>query len=203
MGANKEANGELANRLAERIRRIPGAVDVRVQQPFDYPRMIVNVDRSKASDVGISETQVANTVLGALSGSTQVSPNFWVDPKNGVNYQVNIMAPQYSMDSVNALMNLPVIGSTGLNPQIIGNLAQLARGSEQPLVTHYNVQPVVDIYGAVDGKDLGSASSEITKIVEDAKQELPKGSRLEIRVKCRRCATHLPACLSVWRAPWY
>ena len=181
VGANKEANGELANRLAERIRRIPGAVDVRVQQPFDYPRMIVNVDRSKASDVGISETQVANTVLGALSGSTQVSPNFWVDPKNGVNYQVNIMAPQYSMDSVNALMNLPVIGSTGLNPQIIGNLAQLARGSEQPLVTHYNVQPVVDIYGAVDGKDLGSASSEITKIVEDAKQELPKGSRLEIR----------------------
>ena len=89
--------------------------------------MIVNVDRSKASDVGISETQVANTVLGALSGSAQVSPNFWVDPKNGVNYQVNIMAPQYAMDSVNALVNLPVIGSAGLNPQIIGNLAQLSR----------------------------------------------------------------------------
>jgi multidrug efflux pump subunit AcrB len=181
VGANKAANGALANRLAERIRRVPGAVDVRVQQPFDYPRMIVNVDRSKASDVGISETQVANTVLGASSGSAQVSPNFWVDPKNGVNYQVNIMAPQYAMDSVNALVNLPVIGSAGLNPQIVGNLAQLSRGTEQPIVTHYNVQPVVDVYGAVDGKDLGSVSSEITKIVEDAKKELPKGSRFEIR----------------------
>jgi multidrug efflux pump subunit AcrB len=93
-------------------------------------------------------------VLGALSGSTQTSPNFWVDPKNGVNYQVNVMSPQYTMDSVNALMNLPVIGSAGLNPQIVGNLAQLSRASEQPLVTHYNIQPVVDIYGAVDGKDL-------------------------------------------------
>ena len=181
VGANKSANGALANRLVERIRRIPGAVDVRVQQPFDYPRLNVNVDRSKASDVGISETQVANTVLGALSGSTQTSPNFWVDPKNGVNYQVNVMSPQYSMDSVNALMNLPVIGSAGLNPQIVGNLAQLSRASEQPLVTHYNIQPVVDIYGAVDGKDLGSVSSEVAKIVEDAKKELPKGSRFEIR----------------------
>jgi multidrug efflux pump subunit AcrB len=185
VGANRAANSALANRLAERIRRVPGAVDIRVQQPFDYPRLYVNVDRSKASNVGISENQVANTVLGALSGSTQTSPNFWVDPKNGVNYQVNVMAPRYSMDSVNALLNLPVIGSAGLNPQIIGNLAQLSRASEQPIVTHYNIQPVVDIYGAVDGRDLGSVSSEITKIVEDAKKELPKGSRFEIRGQVR------------------
>ena len=113
VGANTIANAQLANRLVDQISRIPGAVDVRVQQPFDSPRLNLVVDRTQASQLGITENQVAGSLLGALSGTSQTNPNFWLDPKNGVSYTVNTQSPQYSIDSLDALRDLPILGPTG------------------------------------------------------------------------------------------
>jgi multidrug efflux pump subunit AcrB len=196
IGANTAANAQLANRLVNQISHIPGAVDVRVQQPFDSPRMNLVVDRTQASQLGITENQIAGALLGALSGSTQVSPNFWLDPRNGVSYQLNTQAPQYSIDSLDALRDLPILGpagtsatatsnngtpATGAPTQILGNLVQISRSSEPPIVTHYNIQPVVDVYGATEGKDLGFVASEVQKIIDGAQKDLPKGSRIVLR----------------------
>jgi multidrug efflux pump subunit AcrB len=181
VGNNIQANAELANRLSDRIKHIAGAVDVRVQQPFDSPRINLAVDRTKASQLGLSESLVANSLLGALSGSTQTAPNFWIDPRNRVNYQINTQAPQYTIDSLDALRNLPVTGTSGGTTQILGNLVQISRSSEPPIVTHYNIQPVVEIYGSVEGKDLGSVAAEVQKIIDGAQKELPRGSRIVLR----------------------
>jgi len=196
IGAATAANAQLANRLANKISHIPGAVDVRVQQPFDSPRVNLVVDRTQASQLGVTENQIAGALLGALSGSTQVSPNFWLDPKNGVSYQLNTQAPQYSIDSLDALRDLPILGpagtgatstsnngtpATGAPTQILGNLVQLSRSSEPPIVTHYNIQPVIDVYGAAEGKDLGYVASEVQKVIDGAQKDLPKGSRMVLR----------------------
>jgi multidrug efflux pump subunit AcrB len=181
VGNNIQANAELANRLSDRIKHIAGAVDVRVQQPFDSPRINLAVDRTKASQLGLSESLVANSLLGALSGSTQVAPNFWVDPRNRVNYQINTQSPQYAIDSLDALRDLPVTGTSGGTTQILGNLVQISRSSEPPIVTHYNIQPVVEIYGAVEGKDLGSVAAQVQKVIDGAQKELPRGSRIVLR----------------------
>jgi len=191
IGANVTANAELANRLVSRMSHIPGAVDVRVQQPFDSPRMNLVVDRTEASQLGITENQVAGALIGALSGSTQVSPNFWLDPKNGVSYSLNTQSPQYSIDSLDTLRDLPILGptgtpatgtsTTGTPTQILGNLVQITRSSEPPIVTHYNIQPVVDIYGAAEGKDLGYVASEVQKVIDGAQNDLAKGSRIVLR----------------------
>ncbi len=192
VGANTAGNAQLANRLAEQISHIPGAVDVRVQQPFDSPRMNLVVDRTEASQLGITESQVASSLIGALSGSTQTNPNFWLDPKNGVSYSLNTQAPQYSIDSLDTLRDLPILGPTGTTStsgtsaagaptQILGNLVQITRSSEPPIVTHYNIQPVVDIYGAAEGKDLGYVASQVQKVMDSAQKDLPKGSRMVLR----------------------
>ena len=190
-GANLTANAQLANRLVSQMNHIKGAVDVRVQQPFDSPRMNLVVDRTQASQLGITENQIAGALLGALSGSTQVSPNFWLDPKNGVSYQLNTQAPQYSIDSLDSLRDLPILGpsgasatttsTTGAQTQILGNLVQINRSSEPPIVTHYNIQPVVDIYGAAEGKDLGYVAAEVQKVIDGAQKDLPKGTRIVLR----------------------
>jgi multidrug efflux pump subunit AcrB len=180
VGTDRPGNSLIANKLVEQIRKISGAVDVRVQQPQDAPRINLTVDRTKASQLGISMSQVANGVLGALSGSVQTSPNFWLDPKNGVSYTVNTQAPQYQIDSLDAIRNLPVVGSAGAQPQIVGNLATTARAVIPPIATHYNIQPVIDIYAAVDGKDLGTVSTAIQKLVDNVRKDLPKGSRISI-----------------------
>jgi multidrug efflux pump subunit AcrB len=191
IGANTAGNAQLANRMVDQISRIPGAVDVRVQQPFDSPRMNLVVDRTQASQLGITENQVANSLIGALSGSQQTNPNFWLDPKNGVSYSLNTQSPQYSIDSLDTLRDLPIIGPTGTptagtsatggQTQILGNLVQISRSSEPPIVTHYNIQPVVDIYGAAEGKDLGYVASQIQKVMDGAQKDLPKGSRMVLR----------------------
>jgi multidrug efflux pump subunit AcrB len=181
VGADRMGNAQAASKLADQMRKIPGAVDVRVQQPLDAPHIGLTVDRTKASQLGISMSTVANGVLGALSGSQQTSPNFWLDPKNGVSYQVNTQAPQYQIDSLDAIRNLPIIGSTGAQPQILGNLATLSRAAVPAIATHYNIQPVIEVYAAVDGKDLGSVSTAVQKLVDGAQKELPKGSRIAIK----------------------
>jgi multidrug efflux pump subunit AcrB len=127
-----------------------------------------------------------------LSGSTQTNPNFWLDPKNGVSYSLNTQAPQYSIDSLDALRDLPILGPTGTTStsataasgaptQILGNLVQITRSSEPPIVTHYNIQPVVDVFGAAEGKDLGYVASQVQKVIDGAQKDLAKGSRIVLR----------------------
>jgi multidrug efflux pump subunit AcrB len=195
VGANLAANSRVAYKLLDQISRIPGAVDVRVQQPLDSPRLNAVVDRTLASQLGITESQVANSLIAALSGSQQTNPNFWVDPKNGVSYTVNTQAPQYSIDSLDALRNMPILGPTNGSPtstgsgisatgtptQILGNLVQFNRSNEPPIVTHYNIQPVIDIYGATEGKDLGYVTSRVQTIMDSAQKDLPRGTRLVLR----------------------
>jgi multidrug efflux pump subunit AcrB len=187
VGANAVANAQFANRLVDKIARIPGAVDVRVQQPFDSPRINLTVDRTEASQLGITESQIANALLGALSGSTQTNPNFWVDPKNGVSYTINSQSPQYTINSLDALRAVPILSNTstssspGAPTQILGNVVELTRSSEAPIVTHYNIQPVVEIFGASEGKDLGYVATEIQKVMDAAQKDLPKGSRMALR----------------------
>src|SRR5271165_6035762 len=180
-GLNKSANFEFASRLVDKLRTIPGLVDLRIQEPNTVPQLNINVDRTKASLLGLQEQNVANSVLGALAGSQQVSPNFWVDPKNGVSYSVTAQAPQYQMDSLDALRNLPILGGTGVTPQILANVAGISRSTTSPVVDHYDIRPVINIYGNVDGKDLGYVSDRVQQVVDAAKKDLPKGSLLIVR----------------------
>jgi multidrug efflux pump subunit AcrB len=179
-GLNKNANFQFASRLMSQMRKVPGLVDLRIQEPNDVPRFNVAVDRTKASMLGIQEQNVANSVLGALAGSQSTTQNFWVDPKNGVNYQVSTMEPQYQMDSLDALRNLPILGGTG-TPQILANVATISRSTTSPVVDHYDIRPVINVYGNVDGKDLGYVSKQVQKLVDASKKDLPKGSLLIVR----------------------
>ena len=179
-GLNKNANFQFASHLMSQMRKVPGLVDLRIQEPNDVPRFNVAVDRTKASMLGIQEQNVANSVLGALAGSQSTTQNFWVDPKNGVNYQVSTMEPQYQMDSLDALRNLPILGGAG-TPQILANVATISRSTTSPVVDHYDIRPVINVYGNVDGKDLGYVSKQVQKIVDASKKDLPKGSLLIVR----------------------
>jgi multidrug efflux pump subunit AcrB len=180
-GLNRQANLELASRLMDQMRSIPGLVDLHIQEPNTVPKLEIAVDRTKASILGVQEQNVANSVLGALAGSQQVNPNYWVDPKNGVTYQLNAQEPQYQMDSMDALRNLPILGGTGVTPQILANVATISRNSTTPVVDHYNIRPVINIYGNVDGKDLGYVSNQVQKLVDASKKDLPQGSLFVVR----------------------
>jgi multidrug efflux pump subunit AcrB len=180
-GLNKNANFEFASHLMEQMRSIPGLVDLRIQELNTVPRLDITVDRTKASILGMQEQNVANSVLGALAGSQQVNPNFWVDPKNGVTYSVTAQEPQYQMDSLDALRNLPILGGTGLTPQILANVADISRSNTAAVVDHYDIRPVINIYGNVDGKDLGYVSKEVQRLVDASKKDLPRGSLLIVR----------------------
>jgi len=180
VGRNLYGNREFADRLINRLKIIPGITDLRIQQPFDYPRMYIDVDRTKASQVGFTQREVAGDVLIALSGSFQTQPQFWLDPKTGVSYSITTQTPQYLVQSPQDLQNIPVTNGTS-PPQILGGLASFSRGAEMAEVTHYNIAPAIDIYGGVDQRDLGGVSSDISKLVEKAKKELPAGSSIVIR----------------------
>ena len=161
--------------------RVPGTVDLRIQQPFDQPYLHVNVDRTKAQQVGFTQRDVANNLLVSLSGSFQTTPEFWVDPKTGVSYSIATQTPQYRIDSLQDLENIPVTGPSGAQPQILASLASIRRGAGLAVVSHYDIQPLIDIYGSVQGRDLGGVARDINKIVQDSKKELPRGSQLIVR----------------------
>jgi multidrug efflux pump subunit AcrB len=180
-GADTKANFQFASNLLNQIRKIPGAVDFRIQEPNDAPQLNVAIDRTKASILGITAQAVSDTVLGALAGSNQTAPNFWVDPRNGVSYQINAQAPQYDMDSLDALRNLPILGGTTGQAQILANVADISRGNTSPVIDHYNIRPVINIYGNIDGKDLGYVASQIQKLVNGSKKDLPRGSFINVR----------------------
>jgi multidrug efflux pump subunit AcrB len=154
-----------------------------VQQPADLPRLTVNVERDKAEELGLNERDVANSVLLSLSGSGQVQPVFWLNPKLGIQYTINIRAPEHVMNSITALEGIPVGNSTAGegDGQLLTNLATIDRGQTTPVFSHYNVLPVIDVFGGVSGRDLGGVLRDIEPVLEDAKKELPRGSFLLTR----------------------
>jgi multidrug efflux pump subunit AcrB len=180
VGFNVSGNRDFANQLLQKLRGVPGAVDLHIQQSSDYPQFNVDVDRGKAQLVGLTEQAVATNLLVSLSGSFQTSPSFWIDPKSGTQYQVATQTPQFRLESLNDLSNTPLDGPRGA-AQILSSVASIHRSVAPAVVSHYDATPVIDIYGSVQGSDLGYVSSQIDKIVESAKKDLPKGSRIAVR----------------------
>jgi multidrug efflux pump subunit AcrB len=197
VGANLYGNRAVAERILDDVRHVPGATDARIQQPFNYPNMTVNVDRTRAEMIGLTQKDVATSLLVALSGSFQTTPNFYLDPRTGVTYSVAIQAPQYKLDSLASLKSLPVtgtmdppapssMGATGAPgapkpEQILGNLSSIDPGNELGTVSHYDVQQVLDVYSNVDGTDLGTVTRSIEQIIEKHKADLPRGSHILLR----------------------
>ncbi|HUZ04513.1 MAG TPA: efflux RND transporter permease subunit, partial [Acidobacteriaceae bacterium] len=181
VGQNVRANHAFAETMIAKLRQIPGAVDLRIQQAFNEPNLTVAVDRTRAQQVGYTQTDVAGNLLVALSGSFQTSPTFWLDWKNGVSYAIAVQEPQYRMDTLQDLNNIPIAGSGNAAPQILANVAQIHRGVEAGTVSHYNVQPVIDIYGSVQGTDLKTVATQIDRIVKDSKKDLPRGTQIMVR----------------------
>jgi multidrug efflux pump subunit AcrB len=180
-GANVPANSTFASKLMEKIKHVPGAVDFRIQEPNDVPQFNVSIDRTLASIEGISAQAVTQSLLSALSGSEQVAQNFWVDPRNRVSYEINAEAPQYDLHSLDDLRNLPILGSLSEQAQIVANVASISRTTTSAVEDHYNIQPVINIYGGTDGKDLGYVSDQIQKLIDASKKDLPRGSFISVR----------------------
>ncbi len=183
VGRETAKNRLVAARLADRIRQVAGAVDIRVQQPADLPKLRANIDRTKAVAMGLSERDVANAVLLSLSGSAQVQPVFWLNPGPGIQYSVNVRAPEYVMDSLGALNGIPVSASRPGrgDGQLLANLATFTRTNGLLVVSHYNVQPVIDVFGGVYGRDLGGVLRDIKPLITQAEKELPRGSYITLR----------------------
>ena len=181
VGANP-ANQEVARRIAQRITSLPGVVDVHVHQVTAAPALNINVDRTRAAQVGLTQRDIASSVLVSLAGSGDGSPNFWLDPTNGVNYRVVVQTPQYRIDSVDALAREPLLATTaGGGPQLLTNLATVDPGTTPAVANHYNVQRVFDVFASVQDRDLGGAARDIGKVVADERRHLPRGSTLTVR----------------------
>jgi CzcA family heavy metal efflux pump len=182
IGRNQDANRIFAAALAAKLVHVPGIVDLRVHQVANAPEIQVDVDRTRAAQLGLTQRDVANNLLVSLSGSGQTSPTFWLNPETGISYQLATMTPQYRMNSLQDLQTIPVAGGDGDQPStMLESVATLQREAGPAVVSHYNVQPVIDIYGAVQGRDLGGVASDIAPIVEAAKKSLPRGSQLVVR----------------------
>jgi multidrug efflux pump subunit AcrB len=205
LGKDMYGNRAVAEQLVNKIKHVPGVADLRIQQPFDNPELMVDVDRTKASQLGMQQRDVAGSLLTAMSGSFQTAPNYWLDPTTGVSYSIAVQSPQYLLDSMQSLTNLPVTPATssgGLSPaaspngvvatpasvpmggravQILGNMASITPMEEPGTVTHYNIAPVIDIYGNVVNTDLASVANQIDQILAGAKKQLPRGSQIVVR----------------------
>lgn len=181
-GLKAKENLRYANLLLERLRHVPGIVDARLQQANNYPELFVDTDRSRAIELGFTENDIAASLLVSLSGSFQIQPNFWVDPDNGVSYPIVTQTPQYAMNSLQTLRNTPITNANmSTAPQILGAMASIKPVQVPVVVSHYNVQPVVDIYASNQDRDLGAVTSDINKILKETKKDLPKGSLVVTR----------------------
>src|SRR3984885_9216321 len=182
IGNNLEGNRVWASQLMQQIKYVPGTADLRIQQPFDEPYMHLRIERTKAQELGFSAHDIAQNLLVSLSGSFQTSPTFWVDPKNGVSYSIATQTPQYHAATLQDLVNTPVTGSNPAAPSsIMASLVSSERGAGMAVVSHYNVAPVVDIYGSAQGRDLGGVSRDIDHAIAAMHSQLPRGSRVVIR----------------------
>jgi len=181
VGANMQSNYAIAQQIANKLRRVPGTADVHVQQLLGLPTLRLNMDRDLVTQVGLNPRDVAQSVLVSLSGSFQTAPSFWLNPRNGVTYSMAVQSPQYRMTSLQDLMNMPVNDPAVQNSQVLGNLVQLSPTTRPAVVSHYSVEPVIDIYASTQGRDLGAVAKETEKVLEPFKSQLPRGSRIVIR----------------------
>jgi CzcA family heavy metal efflux pump len=180
-GANQQGNFAVAQKLAAQMKHIPGAVDVHVQQAYDAPTLFMNIDRTRVQSVGLQARDVAQNVLVSLSSSFQTAPTFWLDPRNGINYNIAVQTPQYRVDSYQALQNTPVTAPAAASPQILANLVTTNTTARPAVVSHYKSVPMVNVYASVEGRDLGAVSDEVFKQVKNIEKELPRGSHMEVR----------------------
>ena len=176
-GRDDEANRAYALELQRRLQHVPGIADLRIQQSVGYPSLQVKVDRLRANGLGITERDVTNSMVASLAGSSQVAPTFWLNPQNGVSYGVVAATPQYRLDSLPALEALP--GSNGQS-QILGGLATISRVQSPAVVTHYNIQPTLDLYANIQGRDLGSVAADVQKVIDGAANLRPKGAIISL-----------------------
>ena len=167
--------------MEKRIAQIPGAVDVHLHQVVHGPDLWVKVDRTRAQEIGLSQNDVARTMLISLSSSGQAAPNFWLNFENGVNYQVAVQTPQYKMDTLQDLKNTPVVAPNLARPELLGNLASVEHRESPVIVNHYDVQPVFDVLASVQGRDLGGVAGDIDKVVKDFEKKLPRGTFVKVR----------------------
>ncbi len=182
VGNDLEGNRQYANALLAKMRNVSGTADLRIQQPFDEPYLRLRVERTKAEELGFTARDIAQNLLVSLSGSFQTSPTFWVDPKNRVSYQIATQSPQYRTDSLQDLVNIPITGTNpSAPPSLMASLVSVQRGAGMAVVSHYNVAPVIDIFGAATGRDLGSVGSDLNQIIDATRHELPRGSRVVVR----------------------
>jgi len=181
IGNDLQANRQFADTLLEKVKYVSGTTDLRIQQTFDQPKFHIDVDRTKAQEIGFTQREVANNLLITLSGSFQTAPTFWLNPKNSVSYQVATQTPQYLVQSLQDLENIPVTGTSTAPPSILASLASFSRNSDLSVVSHYNVAPVIDIFGSVQGRDLGAVSKDIFSILKTSQKELPRGSQIIVR----------------------
>jgi multidrug efflux pump subunit AcrB len=180
-GNDIEGNRQVANRILGELRRVPGLTDLRIQQNFDYPNFQVSVDRTKAAGAGLTPRDVASSMLLTLSGSGQTNPVQFLNWQNGVAYNLTTQAPQYSVQSLQDLRNVPISGANGGRPQILGDVASISRSSGMAVISHYNTRRVVDIYGSVQDRDLGAVGRDIARIIEANRPHLPRGSFVNLR----------------------
>jgi CzcA family heavy metal efflux pump len=186
-GSDIVGNQAYAKTLLRKMLSIPGAVDLHIQQPYDYPQLNVDVDRSKAQILGLTQQNVASNILVSLSGSFQTSPSFWIDPKTGTQYNVVSQTPQYRLASLNDLGNTPLSQPSGSAPtvngtsQILSSVATFHRSVGPSVVSHYNAQTAFDIYGSVQDSDLGFVATKMNKILKDTERDLPKGSQIALK----------------------
>ena len=187
-GNNVDANAALAAQLNKQIERIPGAVDSHVHQRNDAPSINLDMDRARLQQIGLSATNVGQNVLIALSGSSQTAPAFWLNPQNGIVYNIAVQTPQYSVDSLDALLATPV--GTGANAssaagagntQLLGNLVKVTPAVQQAVSSRYNIQPAIDVFVSVQGTDLANVSGQVAKLVDAMRAKLPRGSSVVIR----------------------
>jgi CzcA family heavy metal efflux pump len=182
IGRDVAANRQFAENLMNQLKFVTGTVDFRIQQPFNYPMLHMEVDRTKASQVGFTQRDVAQNLLIALSGSTQTAPSYWLDLRTGVTYNVATQTPQYRITKPQDLENIPVANATTAPvQQIMSGLATVTRGAEMAVVTHYNIQDTIDIYGGVEGRDLGGVARDMQAIIDQNRKDLPAGSQLVVR----------------------
>jgi len=178
-GADLNASRTFANKLLAKIRYVPGVADPRIQEQFQNPALKVDFNRELAGVVGLTEGDAATSIQATLSGSTQTAPTYWLNPTNGVSYPVSVQTPQYGIDTLGELKNLPLTAAQ--STQLLGGLATFSPEPLDALVSHYDIRPVVNIYATTQGRDLGSVATDVQKIVDDSRADLPKGSTVTIR----------------------
>jgi multidrug efflux pump subunit AcrB len=185
VGANRAENIKVARVLEDRIKKIPGAVDVYLQQRLEAPQLNVTVDRARAASMSLTQRDVANDLLVSLASSGQAQPNVWLNPQNGVQYSVSVQTPQYRIASIEDIGRTPILGAAGTNsgamPQLFQNLATVQRGTSVAVISHYDVAPVYDVYANVLDRDLGAVAGDIDVVLDSLKESLPRGTTLVMR----------------------